>query len=201
LSLITLLLHTFMHQPKVSFMHFAMNNHKLFHTSRISGKIAAVAVFIGVVLMMLVVPWTSLNAFYHRGALTLDLWSGTWAFGELAESVRSPEAQTSHLALGLICGGGVMLLLTWLHASFLWWGLSPLGFIMSGTHSMNARIWTNAFIAWALVVVLHRFGGLKLYRTWRPVFIGMIVGHLVIMAVRSIIDPMLGLHMQLSPWA
>jgi len=204
LALVTYLQHTFMTQPKIYFMHFAFNDLKVLHAARIRGSLGALALLLAVVLMMLVVPWTDLSAIYHRGALTLDLWqfrdSGSWVFGELAASLHSPEAPTSYLPVGLLCGGAVMLLLTWLHTSFLWWGLSPLGFIMSGTFGMNARIWTNALIAWVLVVLLRRFGGLRLYRAWRPAFVGMMVGHLVIMALRSIIDPHLGLNMQLSPW-
>jgi hypothetical protein len=205
MALTTYLQHTFMVQPKVNFMHFAVNDLKVLHAGRIPGRLGAFALLLAVVLMMLVVPWTDLSAIYHRGALSLDLWqfrdSGAWMFGELGTSLYSPEGPTPYLPLGLLCGGLVMLALTWLHTNFLWWGLSPLGFIMSGTFGMNARIWTNAFVAWLLVVLLRRFGGLRLYRTWRPAFVGMMVGHLVIMALRSIIDPALGLRMQLSPWA
>jgi hypothetical protein len=32
-------------------------------------------------------------------------------------------------------------------------------------------------------------------------FLGMVLGHFFMMGLRSIIDPMLGLHMQLAPWA
>jgi hypothetical protein len=205
MALVTYLQHTFMAQPKVGFMHFAFNSLKVMHSARARGGLALLALLAAVVLMMLVVPWTDLSAIYHRGALSLDSWqfrdSGGWVFGELADSVHNPEGPTPFLAFGLLCGGAVMLALTWLHTNFLWWGLSPLGFVMGGTWAMNTRIWTNAFLAWVLVVALRRFGGLRLYRTWRPSFVGMMVGHLIIMGVRSFVDPMLGLHMQLSPWA
>ncbi len=205
MTLITFLQHTFMLQPKVNFMHFAVNDLKVLHSARVRGRLAAAALLVAVVLMMLIVPWTDLRAVYHRGALSLDLWqfrdSGAGVFGELAATLQSPERATPYLSLGLLCGGAIMLALTWLHANFLWWGLSPLGFVMGGTWAMNTRVWTNALLAWVLVVALRRFGGLRLYRTWRPSFVGMMVGHLVIMAVRSIVDPWLGLHMQLSPWA
>jgi hypothetical protein len=32
------------------------------------------------------------------------------------------------------------------------------------------------------------------------VFLGMVLGHCVIMAVRSMLDPVLGLRMFLTPW-
>jgi hypothetical protein len=72
---------------------------------------------------------------------------------------------------------------------------------MGGGNAMNTRIWTNAFIAWLAVVLVRRFGGLKLYARIRPIFLGMVLGHFLIMGLRSMIDPLLGLDMQLSPWA
>ena len=205
LSLLTYLEHTFMLQYKVNFMHFAMNDLKVLHTSRMRGRLGALALLLAVLLMMAIVPWVNLAACYHRGALLMDTWqfqdSGTGQFGQLAASLHSPEAAQTYLPIGLVCGAALMLLLTWLHTSFLWWQLSPIGFVMGGTNAMNTRIWTNALLAWLLVVLLRRFGGLKLYRTWRPAFVGMVLGHFAIMGLRSMIDPMLGLTMQLSPWA
>ena len=205
LTMITYLQHTFMLQYKVNFMHFAINDLKIAHSARLPGRLVGVALLVAVLLMMAIVPWVNIHAAYRHGALGFDSWqfrdSGNGEFGQLAASLHSPEGATPYLPLGLLCGAGVMLVLAWLHQSFLWWGLSPIGFIMGGTFGMNARIWTNAFIAWLLVVLLRRFGGLKLYRALRPVFVGMVMGHFLIMGLRSIIDPMLGLRMQLSPWA
>ena len=205
MSMMTYLQHTFMEQYKVNFLHFAVNDLKVVHSARLPGRTVALALLLSVVLMLAIAPWVDISAAYHRGALLFDTWqyqdSGAGAFGELAAALESPEGRTPYLLLGLACGAGVMYALTWLHTTFLWWGLSPIGFIIGGTFGMNARIWTSAFIAWLLVVVLRRFGGLRLYRTCRPLFLGMALGHFVIMGVRSIIDPMLGLHMHLSAWS
>ena len=205
LTIATYLQNTFMQQGKVNFLHFAMNDLKVAHSARIPGRVVGVALLLAVVLMVAIVPWVSIHAAYSRGALLFDSWqfrdSGNGQFGQLADALRSPEAATPYLGASLLCGMGVMLLLTWLHQSFLWWGLSPIGFIMGGGNAMNTRIWSNAFIAWLLVVLLRRFGGLKLYTKFRPAFVGMVLGHFLIMGLRSMIDPMLGLNMQLSPWA
>ena len=148
------------------------------------------------------VAW--LHAAYTHGAAKFDPsgFSGLAndQFGQLVDSLRFPEPQTPFLPLGLVCGAAVMLVLSWLHLNFLWWRLSPIGFIMGGTWGLNDRLWTNALIAWILISVLVRFGGLRLYRRARPVFLGMALGHCVVMAVRSIIDVPLGLHMYLTPW-
>lgn len=205
LSLVTFFSFIFTQQYKVNFMHFAMNDLKVAHSARLRGRTVAVALLVAVVLMMAISPWTNLAATYGRGASLLDAWqfrdAGAGTFAQLASDLHSPQSSDPYLLPGLACGAGVMLLLNWLHTSFLWWGLSPVGFVMAGTFAMNARIWTNALVAWLLVVLLRRFGGLRLYAKMRPAFLGMVLGHFAIMGLRSIIDPMLGLTMQLSPWS
>jgi hypothetical protein len=205
LSMITYLQATFMLEWKINFMHFTMNDMKVLHSARAPGRVAAGALLLAVVLMLAIAPWANLHAAYGRGAQDFDAWQfrdmGNWQFGQLAASLQTPEAPTPFLPLGLLCGGVVMLVLHWLHVNYLWWGVSPIGFIMGGTWGLNTRIWTNAFIAWLLVTVLIRVGGLRLYRRFRPTFLGMVLGHVVIMGLRSLVDPVLGLRGQLAPWS
>ncbi|MGD0111997.1 MAG: DUF6785 family protein [Armatimonadota bacterium] len=205
LTMITYLQATFMQEWKVNFLHFDMNDMKILHSARVRGRLAAGALLLALLLMMAVVPWVNIHTAYAQGAQKFDSWQfrdmGNYQFGQLSDSLRTPEAATPFLSYGLVCGAAVMLLLTWLHTNFLWWGVSPIGFIMGGTWGLNTRLWTNAFIAWALVVLMIRFGGLRMYRKFRPAFLGMALGHFLIMGLRSITDPMLGLFMQLSPWS
>ena len=204
LTMLTYLQATFMLEWKVNFMHYNMNDLKVLHSARLPGRLAAAALLLAVVLMLAIAPWANLHAAYTHGAQRFDSWQfrdmGNGQFGQLAESLRAPEAPVPFLSLGLLCGGVVMLVLNWLHLNFLWWGISPVGFIMGGTWALNTRVWTNAFIAWVLVTVLVRIGGLRLYRRSRPVFLGMALGHCVIMGLRSMTDPALGLRMFLTPW-
>jgi Family of unknown function (DUF6785)/Domain of unknown function (DUF6784) len=204
LTMLTYFQATFMNEWKVNFLHYGLNDMKVLHTARVPGRAAAWALLLAVVLMLAIAPWAVLHAAYTHGAQNFDAWGfremGNGEFGQLADSLRFPEPRTPFLALGLLCGGAIMLALSWLHLNLLWWGVSPIGFLMGGTWGLNDRVWTNAFIAWLVVVVLIRVGGLRLYRQSRPVFLGMAIGHCVIMALRSMIDPPLGLHMFLTPW-
>ena len=204
LTMLTYLQGTLMREWKVNFLHYDLNDLKILHSARTPGRTAALALLLAVLLMLLVAPMASLHAAYTHGAANFDpsAFSGMADdhFGRLADSLRSPQPPTPFLALGLVCGGAVMLVLSWLHLNFLWWRVSPIGFIMAGTWGLNDRLWTNALLAWLTVSLLVRFGGLRLYRRARPVFLGMALGYCVIMAVRSIIDVPLGLRMFLTPW-
>lgn len=205
LTMMTYLQATFMLEYKVNFMHYTLNDLKVAHSARLPGRLLGLGMLLSVVLMLSVAPWVIIHAAYTHGAFKFDTWQfrdmGLGQFGELAGNLHAPAARDYYLPFGLLSGAAIMLLLHWLHTSFLWWGISPIGFVMAGTWGMNARIWTNALIAWILVVALRRFGGLRLYRACRPIFLGMVLGHFFIMGLRSMTDPMLGLHMQLAAWA
>lgn len=196
---------TLMQEWKVNFFHFAMNDLKVVHSARLPGRVVGWALLVSMLLMLAIVPWTILHAAYSHGALAFNTWQfqdrQSYAFSELVSELQSPTAASPSLPWGLLCGAAIMLLLSWLHSTFLWWSISPLGFAMADSHFMNIRIWSNAFVAWALVVVIRRFGGLPLYRKVRPAFLGMVLGHFVILGLRSLIDPLLGLDMQLSSWS
>ena len=64
-----------------------------------------------------------------------------------------------------------------LSANFIWWPLSPIGFIIAGVWHTNHAIWANAFIAWLLTTLIRKFGGFRLYRGLRPAFLGLVFGH------------------------
>ncbi len=204
LTMMTFLETTFMLSWKVNFFHFTMNDLKIGHSARLPGRLLGWALLLSVLLMMLIVPWAIIHAGYSHGAFGFDTWQFqdryTYTLNELVTTLQLPRGTMPFMPLGLLCGAVIMFVLNWLHINFLWWGISPLGLVMSDTYFMNARIWTNAFIAWLLVTLIRRFGGLRLYRQLRPAFLGMILGHFFIFGVRSLLDPVFGLHMQLSAW-
>jgi len=204
LTVLGLIQGPFVRSYKVNLLHFFLNDFKIMHSARLPGRLAAVCLWVALALMMVIVPWVILHYAYRDGSLNFDLWmfrdAGDVEFGQLASSLSMPEAPMAYLPTGLACGAAAMAGLTWLNARFVWWSLSPIGFVLGGTWGLGQRMWTSAFIAWLAVVSLRKVGGLRLYRTVRPMFLGMVIGHLVMMGFRSLFDPVLGLRMHLSAW-
>jgi hypothetical protein len=204
LTMMTVLRVPFISLFKVDMLHYTLNDFKISHSARLPGRLVAICMWIAIVLMMAIVPWVTLHYAYRDGVLKcFDWWQyemGEWEFGPLVDDLRAPRPASSFLWAGLAAGAGVMTLLTWLHSRFIWFAISPLGFLLGGTWGMTQRMWGSAFIAWLLVFLVRRFGGLRLYRTVRPAFLGMVVGHLVMMGLRSLIDPLFGITMHLSAW-
>jgi divalent metal cation (Fe/Co/Zn/Cd) transporter len=195
---------TLMWTWKVNPLHYSLNDFKIMRTARLPGKLAAFALLLATLLMLAIAPWTGLHAIYNRAPQMLEtsaLSATGWEhFEQLANSLRTPEAADSYLPVGVLFGAVVMFVLHWLHSSFIWWGISPIGFVMGSTWGLAGRIWANAFIAWCVTAAMMRFGGLPLYRKSRPLFLGMVLGSFVVLGLRSLVDPVLGLHMQLSAW-
>ena len=168
----------YMYDPMNLAMPQIMNSFKLLRSGRLEGKRWpwATALSIAVVL---VVGWAALVwvIYQHGGANRTWLWDyPQWAFGELDATLRTPEASDTWLRLALGSGAIFTLLLAWLNTSFLWWPLSPIGFVIASSWSTNFLLWGSVFIGWALSTTIRRFGGLKLYRQVRPAFLGLVLG-------------------------
>ncbi len=204
LTMFSMLQSPFTRQYKLNLLHFALNNFKIAHSAGLPGRLTTACLWASLLIIMAIVPWVTLRYAYSLGAFTFDSWlfrdMGAWEFGELASDLRSPQPAIPFLPAGLAFGAAIMAGLMWLHGRFIWFAISPLGFIMAGTWGMVQRMWANAFIAWLLVTIIRRAGGLRLYRTVRPAFLGMVISHLVIMGLRSLLDPLIGLHMHLAAW-
>jgi len=74
-------------------------------------------------------------------------------------------------------GSGVLIALVCsiFRMRYSWWPLAPLGFALSGSWSMIC-FWFPIFVAWLLKSLIIRYGGMKVYNTFRPFFLGLILG-------------------------
>ena len=149
-----------------------MDSLKLVHSSRLKGRQFSWAALLSVVVMLGVGLPAILKAIYSTGATSLAHWPFTsypsWAFGELDATFRTPEFPDNFLRLALVLGAGIMFALVWLNTRFIWWPVSPVGFIIASAYETNRSLWLNVFIAWLVTTVIKHYGGLRLYRSLPP---------------------------------
>ena len=88
-------------------------------------------------------------------------------------------------------GAGIMAMLMFLRARFLWWPFHPIGFAIGPIWIMD-QIWFTCFLAWAVKLAVVRWGGLKAYRSVRPIFLGLILGQFVCNGTWILIDIIAG---------
>jgi hypothetical protein len=187
-----------MHDPRIVLMAQAMNGLKLLHTSRAQAKRFSWAALLAVIIMLAVAFPTMLWICYRHGASALPAWPMTTpardTLSTLDSSLRSPETPDNWLRAAMVIGAAVMLGLIAMHSRFIWWPVSPVGFVIASAWSTDYWIWFNVLIGWLISTAVRRYGGLRLYRTLRPAFIGLVIGGYVPEGILAAISSLLGYH-------
>lgn len=174
----------YMLEPQNLSICYLMNSFKLLHSGRIRARRFPGAAMITSIGALLAGSAGLLYTAYHYGAVSMECWPitavPTCAFREFSSSLGSPEKADSWLRLAAVMGGGCTLLLFWLTSRFVWWPLTPIGFIVASVYHTNEHVWTNALIGWTFTTLIHRYGGLRLYRSLRPAFLGLVLGQFLV---------------------
>lgn len=124
-----------------------------------------------------------LTCYYHYGAATAHVndWrtsmgSTPWHLLDGWMSQPSPAVHTRLVAVAVgICVTGLLMAA---RARFLWWPVHPIGYVLSGTFTLE-WLWCALFVGWLVKSLILRYGGLTLYRQALPFFIGLILGDYV----------------------
>ena len=197
LTMYTYLSVIFMYDPMNLALPQMMNSFKLVHSARLRGRVFSAAAFVAIAVIFAVGIPALLKVIYARGATALPNWPFTsypqWGFGELDATLRVPEPANNWLRLAVVLGAGFTLLLVWLHTQFVWWPVSPVGFLIASSYETNRSLWVNVFIAWALTTAIRRYGGLRLFRSFRPAFLGLVLGQYLPSGVFAILSSIFGI--------
>lgn len=132
---------------------------------------------------------------YRDGAYNFNSWEITRAAERRFQStvgdikspgdpffLRNPE-ETGFFALGM----ALMVGLIYLRHTFTWWPIHPVGLAISGSY-LARRTGFTVFVAWLIKLVMLKVGGPSLYRKSRPLFVGLLVGYVLGVALSSVID-------------
>jgi hypothetical protein len=116
---------------------------------------------------------------YRRGALEFYgyLFQGNpiWGFQYYMGQWNNPESLRGEGILFFAVGIGVTIALAALRALLPWWPLHPLGFALCGSWTM-ILLWFPCLLTWMLKGALLRYGGMRAFVKFRPLFLGMILG-------------------------
>ena len=61
---------------------------------------------------------------------------------------------------------------------FYWWPLHPIGFVVAASSPIRIAFFPF-LLAWITQTILLRIGGVRLYRSIQPLFLGMLVGYVL----------------------
>jgi hypothetical protein len=173
-------------------MPIGLEGMKMAQATRSSQKKFLVAVMIAAVVGTLATFWAYLHVGYQLGL------SGRVAFGDgfAGEAYRNLQGWwprptqmegPNHGANLAMLGGFVFCaFLAYMRTKMFNWPFHPIGYAISGSWSMNL-VWVPMIVAWILKVVTLRYGGLRLYKTAVPLFLGLILGEMMIGCIWSLI--------------
>jgi hypothetical protein len=85
------------------------------------------------------------------------------------------------------------LFLIFMRSRFLWWPFHTIGYAASTTFAMWF-LWSSIFIAWLCKFAVLRYGGVRQYRRTRPVFLGLIFGELLMIAILLVVEGFTGVR-------
>ncbi len=170
---------------------YLMNTFKIAAEAKLSDRLLLPSISAACLIASIVAPIASLRMFYRHGGLNLHYHYATrlarWAWDKYIGWFNSPAPFCKRATLGIVGGVLFMLLLTYLHHLLPHFPVHPLGFVMADSLVIR-RIWFSIFLGWLVKVLILRYGGHRVYWTWRPAFIGLVVGELMAAAVWLGID-------------
>ena len=108
------------------------------------------------------------------------------------EKVKIGEADVFPVRLAhTVVGAGLTLGLLVLRATFPWWPLSPVGYVVCGSWAMSV-MWYSLFWGWLFKWLVMTFGGATAYRKVLPLFLGLILGQAIIAIFWTVVSPLTG---------
>jgi len=108
------------------------------------------------------------------------------AFNNAVTTLQEPyETSWPRIAFFGI-GGAVVALLMLMRYRFPAWPFHPVGFIVATTSILHEIL--SLFIVWSFKAIVTRVGGVALYRRFRPLFIGIIVGRAFGVTLSFVVD-------------
>jgi hypothetical protein len=111
---------------------------------------------------------------------------GSVAFNDIRNWFDNPERLNWPALEATMVGVGVTGILMALRTHFVWWPLHPIGYAIAGTFTMD-WLWFPTLLGWVVKAMTLRYGGMRLYRTQIPFFIGLILGDYVIGGLWSLV--------------
>ncbi len=165
------LLPGFLHALKVAF-ELRMSPRQ---TRRLMGCVAA-----AVIISWGVSCFVTIATLYAKGGLATYSWfshgAAESAFRGAATMMSAQPTVSAFDWTWIASGAGLVWLMMFARARFIWFPLHPLAFIVSSSYPIT-RLWLSFFIGWACKSLLLRFGGADAVARFRPFMIGLILGN------------------------
>ena len=178
---------------RTTVMASSINGFKLVDTLGIRKRPLMWAIFLAVLVSMIGSIWITLKLAYTYGGINLQRWFfgglPRTAFDFVADKLRNPVTPDIVWPRWFFTGIGaaVMAVLMFARHRFTWWPLHYLGFPIGDTWVME-WVWFSILLGWLLKVLVLKYGGIRLYRRLKPLFLGLILGQISCAGMWMVVD-------------
>jgi hypothetical protein len=154
-----------------------------------ASALAAVAAFVAV-----------LAIYYHYGAATprgdngWRNYNGRFPFITVMRWLENPTEPDFLRLQWMGVGFTAATALIEARARFLWWPLHPSGFALAHAGWTMPWVWFPTLLGWAVKALLLRYGGMRAFRRGIPVFLGLLLGDIVIACFWSLLGVILDMQ-------
>ena len=169
---------------------------KIAERANIGQRKMLLAMCIGLAVSSVVSFWAYLHLLYQHGANHANgyfLGIGRENFDRLLRIwLQNPqEIDTTGLSFSLLASLSVVVLMM-ARRRFIWWPFHPAGYAL-GLSAGTVWVWSAVLVGWSIKGIVLKFGGIKLYRTACPFFLGLVLGDFIVGTVWSWIGMIFGI--------
>jgi len=192
LTMVSVIQYVFMYDLKTFLMPALMHGQRMAGRTRTNARRLFVFVALAVVVGVFVSYSTSLYLAYEHGGQNLNRWfyrSGptSGVCRTVASLMKHPEptdwAKITSCGIGATFTG----LLIFLRQRLVSWPLHPIGYILAFSFE-TTRVWFSFLCGWVIKVTVLKYGGGRLYRTIRSLFLGLILGEFTAAGFWIVVD-------------
>jgi hypothetical protein len=185
-------------ETAANMMNAIMHSLKLTSTETRSSSRLSLAIFLAIAVGLAGSIWITMQMAYTYGGINLNGWyydgAPRWPFRYMTSVYNLPNADVGTRFAFAGGGAGVMAALLFLRQRFLWWPLHPIGFPIANTYTIVSYGWLAIFMAWLFKAIILRYGGVRLYRTMIPFFLGLTLGEFFTAVLWVFIDGFFGIQ-------
>lgn len=190
--------HLFMLDNRSPLMPGVMQSYKLSDAAPVSRRRLAGGMVLAVLLALGSSYFSYLRLMYRHGGATMNPWFTTYYTNNLYCTWTSHLIQNGEVAnpkefLTMLVGAASMWGMLYMHRTFLWWPLHPIGYLMGASWPM-INFWFPIFLGWLVKSAILRYGGAKLYKALLPGFLAFVLAEFFSAGLWVAIDAICGVR-------
>lgn len=178
-----------------SLVAYTLEGYKLADEGNIKRRSIVAAIGLAALLAWVFGNFILLPLIYEKSAFAMDTYlyshpknnfaSGAW-------TVNSTDTGNRYAQIFLYTGLAMGFFLMIMRTKFIWWPLHPIGYAGVWQTGVGWSIWGPFFLVWLVKLLVLRYGGNALYQRIKPLFLGMIIGSVLMSVISSVTSMIFG---------